>query len=425
MPMPDFSGAKTMRSATIYDAEGNRVAKGTIQLVNGQLSCDTTQSGFTPTASYILSPSGQQLTEMTWSGGQAQFGYTNVRAAGQLIAKYSPNGSQVALSFDLRDWLGTLRARTDYAGNVLEKCQSLPYGNGESCVTQPYLFTGKERDSESGNDYFGARYYGSSMGRFLSPDDGSDQNALNPASWNLYSYVQNNPLTNTDPDGHSIQICTTLNDTQHCTDGIDDDAYKAAQQSKANGGLTGPSLADLQNSSTGTGEIKDSNGNVVGTVKWTADNPGIQGPQAIQAFGQIGNEGMGAVKAFMTSQAIQVGLGAGGAVAEYGYGAWKAARLLSAANKARASEIAEDVVNHAYGKHVLDRGEFGSITPNEFKSRVEDTILNPSDMRSLSNGRTAYRSDQEQMVVIENSTSPSQSTAFRPTGGKTYFDNLR
>jgi RHS repeat-associated protein len=42
------------------------------------------------------------------------------------------------------------------------------------CVTTTRFpvsrFTGKERDSESGNDYFGARYFGSNMGRFLSPD---------------------------------------------------------------------------------------------------------------------------------------------------------------------------------------------------------------------------------------------------------------
>jgi RHS repeat-associated protein len=62
--------------------------------------------------------------------------------------------------------------------------------------------TGKERDSESGNDYFEARYFASSMGRFLSPDDGSDQNAEDPQSWNLYEYVRNNPLINIDPDGH-------------------------------------------------------------------------------------------------------------------------------------------------------------------------------------------------------------------------------
>jgi RHS repeat-associated protein len=38
-----------------------------------------------------------------------------------------------------------------------------------SCFSR-YRFTGKERDAESGNDYFGARYYSSSMGRFMSPD---------------------------------------------------------------------------------------------------------------------------------------------------------------------------------------------------------------------------------------------------------------
>ena len=62
--------------------------------------------------------------------------------------------------------------------------------------------TGKERDSESGLDNFGFRYYGSPLGRFMSADDGTDQVADNPQSWNLYSYVRNNPLRYTDPDGH-------------------------------------------------------------------------------------------------------------------------------------------------------------------------------------------------------------------------------
>ena len=67
---------------------------------------------------------------------------------------------------------------------------------------------GKERDSESGNDYFGARYYASSMGRFMSPDWSETPEAVpyanlaNPQSLNLYSYVGNNPLKGTDPNGH-------------------------------------------------------------------------------------------------------------------------------------------------------------------------------------------------------------------------------
>lgn len=69
--------------------------------------------------------------------------------------------------------------------------------------------TGKERDSESGNDYFGARYYSSSMGRFLSPDWSARVAPVpyakldNPQSLNLYSYMLNNPLSGFDPDGHA------------------------------------------------------------------------------------------------------------------------------------------------------------------------------------------------------------------------------
>jgi RHS repeat-associated protein len=69
-----------------------------------------------------------------------------------------------------------------------------------SCVCK---FTGKERDQESGNDYFGARYYASSMGRFVSPDPQGNSYAdfSNPQSWNMYGYVLNNPLKFTDPTG--------------------------------------------------------------------------------------------------------------------------------------------------------------------------------------------------------------------------------
>jgi RHS repeat-associated protein len=49
--------------------------------------------------------------------------------------------------------------------------------------------TGKERDSESGLDNFGARYDSSSMGRFMTPDSPSYSNHKNPQSWNLYAFA--------------------------------------------------------------------------------------------------------------------------------------------------------------------------------------------------------------------------------------------
>jgi RHS repeat-associated protein len=73
---------------------------------------------------------------------------------------------------------------------------------------QEYRFTGKEHDPETNNDYFGARYYSSTMGRFLTPDWSATPVPIpyavmgNPQTLNLYSYVENNPITSTDPDGH-------------------------------------------------------------------------------------------------------------------------------------------------------------------------------------------------------------------------------
>jgi RHS repeat-associated protein len=65
-------------------------------------------------------------------------------------------------------------------------------------------FTGKERDAETGLDYFGARYLASGQGRFVSPDSKmmSGRHIEFPQKWNQYGFVQNNPLSRIDPDGH-------------------------------------------------------------------------------------------------------------------------------------------------------------------------------------------------------------------------------
>jgi RHS repeat-associated protein len=78
----------------------------------------------------------------------------------------------------------------------------------EKQISNVYEFTGKERDTETGLDYFGARYYGSNMDRWMSPDWSSSPEAVpyatlsNPQSLNLYSYVGNNPMSTADADGH-------------------------------------------------------------------------------------------------------------------------------------------------------------------------------------------------------------------------------
>ena len=192
-------------TAYIYDADGVRVAKGSISV----WSCDAGTNGFQTTNDYILGPSSEQMTEMVPdTSGTMTWKHTNVWAGGKLLATYDSSG----LHFYLNDPLGTRRVQTDYQGVVEQTCASLPYGDGESCLPSPteHLFTGKERDSESGNDYFGARYYSSAMGRFMSPDWSAKEEPVpyakldDPQSLNLYAYVRNNPLTRVDLDGHCI-----------------------------------------------------------------------------------------------------------------------------------------------------------------------------------------------------------------------------
>jgi len=90
----------------------------------------------------------------------------------------------------------------------------------------PTRSTGKERDSESGNDYFGARYYASSMGRFLSPDWSAKVMPVpyaklgDPQTLNLYAYVGNNPLSRTDPTGHYLDKCA--GGDKKCEKGVDE-----------------------------------------------------------------------------------------------------------------------------------------------------------------------------------------------------------
>ena len=201
----------------LYDAEGNRVAKGSI--TNWAAGCDTTQNGFTPQSAYVLGPHGEQLTEMSYTSGAWQWAHTNVMASG-LSATYDadPTGQTAGpLYFHLSDWLGTRRQQTDFAGNPVLNFTGLPFGDGLTTIpvantdaanATEHHYTGKERDTESGNDYFGARYYSSAMGRFMSPDWSGSASPVpyalfgDPQTLNLYSYMRNNPLGGTDPDGH-------------------------------------------------------------------------------------------------------------------------------------------------------------------------------------------------------------------------------
>src|SRR5205085_10982715 len=102
--------------------------------------------------------------------------------------------------------LGSVSVITNATGAMppLEESDYYPYG-GEIAITNSdpnqYKFTGKERDTESTLDQFGARYDSSSLGRFMIPDWADEPMAVpyaslaSPQTLNLYAYVSNNPIT--------------------------------------------------------------------------------------------------------------------------------------------------------------------------------------------------------------------------------------
>jgi RHS repeat-associated protein len=134
------------------------------------------------------------------------------------------------------DPLGSTRLETDSAGAPTRCYDYLPFGeeigNGVAGRTGPCFgayqypstpdalsikFTSKERDAETGLDFFESRNYSGTQGRFTSPDrfnivtDAESREQFNsflmqPQNWNKYAYTWNNPLRYTDPTGEVVEL---------------------------------------------------------------------------------------------------------------------------------------------------------------------------------------------------------------------------
>jgi RHS repeat-associated protein len=172
-----------------YDGDGNRVQKS-----NGKI--------------YWYGAGTEILDESDASGS---FSDEYVYFGGKRIAHRVVSGNSIY--YYAEDFLATSRVITTSTGTVCYESDFYPYG-GERNITntcpQNYKFEGKERDTETNNDDFGARYYSSQFGRWTSPDWSSVPapvpyaNLSNPQTLNLYAMVSDNPETFADLDGHEL-----------------------------------------------------------------------------------------------------------------------------------------------------------------------------------------------------------------------------
>lgn len=135
------------------------------------------------------------------------------------VSMLAGQGVGVQINWIVTDHLGTPRMIMDQTGSLsgVNRHDYLPFGeelyagvggrsaqwgysSNSDSVRQK--FTGYERDNETGLDYAKARYFGSSYGRFTSPDPlVTSASPTNPQSWNRYTYCLNNPTVLVDPTG--------------------------------------------------------------------------------------------------------------------------------------------------------------------------------------------------------------------------------
>jgi RHS repeat-associated protein len=160
-----------------------------------------------------VQPIYNRQTNVSYSG----WGYpggTNERF--EVNTSNSPADAEQPLNtttYYIGDHLGSTRLEVAGSGLPVSSSTFYPFGQEQSATADNnhYKFTGKERDTESGLDHFEFRNYASTMGRWMSPDPRGNSVAdfANPQSWNMYSYVLNNPLKYVDPFGLD---CAYLND---------------------------------------------------------------------------------------------------------------------------------------------------------------------------------------------------------------------
>jgi RHS repeat-associated protein len=216
-----------LQSGYQYDAAGNMTYDG-LHHYTYDAENRLTQVDSGSTSSYVYNESGDRARKNVGAGfteysygtnGKVQSEYNGISwlmqyvyAGNNLIAEYTANSTT---QFIFADHLGSTRLVTAVNQSIVDNMDYLPFGQqiaGGSSTT--HRFTGKERDAESGLDMFGARYYGSSLGRFMTPDWAAKATAVpyadfgDPQTLNLYGYVRNNPLSKADADGHCYPWCT-------------------------------------------------------------------------------------------------------------------------------------------------------------------------------------------------------------------------
>ncbi|HEY0545110.1 MAG TPA: RHS repeat-associated core domain-containing protein, partial [Pyrinomonadaceae bacterium] len=205
-----------------YDAENRLVTNAA---ASNQLSRYTYEASGKRVRRNIY---GQETWQVYGIGGELLAEYAANAPATSVQTEYGYRGKEIlvsatptSLKWLVNDQTGTTRMVVDKSGslNSIERHDFLPFGEevfggtGGRTPQQGYgldsvrqKFVQKERDVETGLDYFGARYYSSSAGRFTSVDplQITSDRIVDPQQLNLYAYARNNPIAFVDAGGLEV-----------------------------------------------------------------------------------------------------------------------------------------------------------------------------------------------------------------------------
>ncbi|GGG05912.1 hypothetical protein GCM10010912_58210 [Paenibacillus albidus] len=215
------------RDTYTYDVRGNRLTLE--QSVSNPAEFQDTSYSYDLQNTLTSLTKGSSKTDFTYyadglrfkkstSGVQTQYNYN---FNGEVITEEKSNGQKanyvrgdrVLVKKDkgtskdyyyLYNGHGDVVQIVDTSGNIVNNYAYDEWGNITSQtegISNPFKYTGEIYDEETGLYYLRARYYDPSIGRFLNEDTYEGQ-IDNPLSLNLYTYVENNPLTHVDPSGH-------------------------------------------------------------------------------------------------------------------------------------------------------------------------------------------------------------------------------
>jgi len=212
--------------AVSYDNNGNLVDDGTNTYeydFENRLIKVTRKSDNVVLAEYLYGPFGRRI-EKNISGVKSVYIYDGARVIEERNEADSVENAYVYGNgidevvclmqagnsyYYISDQLGSTIALTDSSGSVIEEYSYDSYGKSSdiSSLGNPYMFTGRRLDDETGLYYYRMRHYNTDLGRFMQRDPIGYGDSMN-----LYEYVKSNPLRWTDPSGAKIHVKDCIDD---------------------------------------------------------------------------------------------------------------------------------------------------------------------------------------------------------------------